>query len=212
MMSGAKPGLTHPRVQAEIAHELTRALEPADVADRRHDAGRHRQIDAGDRHQPFHGAVVQRALGDLAVENGKVLGEPVEFAQMPDDRLSLVIGQRLTLEPLPSQPIEELGVRALRNEVSVQDRMDLVLDPGAMANDLIAARRRPALALGLRIGVHISGKYPAANRLASVPASILSVFTWAWRSPSPAADWRSRPSARMAREPATPPSRCRSLQ
>ena len=102
MMSGAEPGLTHPRVQAEIAHELTGALEPADVADRRHDAGRHRQIDAGDRHQPFHGAVVERAFGDLAVENGKVLGEPVEFAQMPDDRLSLVIGQRLTLEPLAS--------------------------------------------------------------------------------------------------------------
>ena len=63
-----------------------------DVADRRQNARRHRQIDAGDRQQPFHGAVVERAFGNPAVENGKVLGKSVEFAQMPDDRLPLVVG------------------------------------------------------------------------------------------------------------------------
>jgi hypothetical protein len=100
VMSGAESGLTHPRVQSEIAHQLPWAAEPADVADCRHDARRHRQIDAGDRQQPFDGAVVERALGDLAVENGKVVGEPIEFAQMSHDRLPFVLGQRLALEPL----------------------------------------------------------------------------------------------------------------
>jgi hypothetical protein len=29
----------------------------------------------------FTGAVVERALGDLAVENGKIFAEPIEFAR-----------------------------------------------------------------------------------------------------------------------------------
>ena len=92
MMGGPEAGLAHAWVQSEIAHELSWALEPADVADRRQNARRHGQIDAGDRQQPLHSAVVEGAFGDLAVENGKVLGQSVEFAQVPDDRLPLVVG------------------------------------------------------------------------------------------------------------------------
>ena len=62
----------------------------------------------------FTGAVVERALGDLAVENGKIFAEPTEFAPMPADRLPFVVGRRLALQPLPPQPIEQIGVRTLR--------------------------------------------------------------------------------------------------
>ena len=54
--------------------------------------------------------------------------------------------------------------------------MDLVLDPRAMANNLIATGRQSSLALGLGVGRQISGRNPAANRFASVPASTLSVL------------------------------------
>jgi hypothetical protein len=42
MMSRAESGLAHPRVQSEIAHQLPGAVEPVDVANRRHDARRDR--------------------------------------------------------------------------------------------------------------------------------------------------------------------------
>ena len=118
--------------------------------------------------QPLHSAAAVGALGDLAVENGKVLPQSVEFAQMPVDRLPFVVGRNLALEPLPPRPIEELGVRTHRNEMSMQDGMNFVLDPRAMANDLIAAGRQPALALSLRIRRpdlrQISGREQARQR------------------------------------------------
>jgi hypothetical protein len=46
VMGGSQSRLAHPRVQPEIADQLLRAVEPADVADRRHDAGGDDQIHA----------------------------------------------------------------------------------------------------------------------------------------------------------------------
>jgi hypothetical protein len=80
------PGLSHPRVQPKVGHQLAGAVEPADVADRRQDSGGDREIDAGDRHQPFDVGILEGGLGDLAIEDGEVLGKPVEFAHMPIDR------------------------------------------------------------------------------------------------------------------------------
>src|SRR5690349_20777303 len=76
MVSDAQARLAHTRIEPEVAHELPGMVEPVDVADGGHDAGRHRQIDAGDRYEPLDSAVVQSALGDLAIENGKVLAKP----------------------------------------------------------------------------------------------------------------------------------------
>jgi hypothetical protein len=71
---------------------------------------------------------------------------------VPHDRRALVVGQGLTVEPGPAGPVEQLGVRARRHQVGGQDRMDLVLHPGAMSDDLIAPRHQAAPALGLGIG------------------------------------------------------------
>jgi len=69
-------------------------------------------------------------------------------------------------------------MRALRDQVCMQDRMHLVLEPRVIAADLVAPRRhQPAFAFGAPSGVQICGRYPQLTRLASVPASILSVFT-----------------------------------
>lgn len=101
--------------------------------------------------EPLDGAVVPRALSDLAIENGKVLAKPVEFAQMPVDCIALVLRQLLTRQPCPSQPIEQLGVRAFWDQMGVQDRVHFVLDPRAMTDKLIPSRRQPALPLGLGV-------------------------------------------------------------
>ena len=45
MVGGAETRLAHARVQSEIAHQLLRAGEAADVADRRHQPGGYREID-----------------------------------------------------------------------------------------------------------------------------------------------------------------------
>ena len=77
MMGSTETGLADTRVETEIAHQLLWAREAGDVADRRHQSRRHRQIDAGDRHQAFYRRIVQRTLRNLAVEEGEVLAEPV---------------------------------------------------------------------------------------------------------------------------------------
>src|SRR5215210_1325142 len=50
-----RPGsrLPHARVQAEVADELLRALEPLDVADGSLEGERHNHVDARDGHQPL---------------------------------------------------------------------------------------------------------------------------------------------------------------
>jgi transposase InsO family protein len=54
MTGGRAAGLTHARVEAEVADELARRGEAADVADRRHEGRRRLHVDARDRHQPQH--------------------------------------------------------------------------------------------------------------------------------------------------------------
>ena len=94
MLRQTEAGLPHPRVQADIAHELLRDGEAAHVADRRDQAGRDDQVDAGDGQQALDCRIVDQPPGDLSVENLEILAEPVEFAQMPLDRGPLVVGQR----------------------------------------------------------------------------------------------------------------------
>ena len=43
-------------------------------------------------------------------------------------------------------------MRALRDQVRMQDCMHLVLDPGAMPHDLVAPRHQPTLALSGSVG------------------------------------------------------------
>jgi len=78
-----------------------------------------------------------------------------------------------------------------------------------MANDLIAARGQPALALGLRVRGPDLRQKPGREQVRQRPGVDLVVSSREHaRSPSPAADWRSRPAARpaarTAREPARP--------
>jgi len=91
VVGGTEPRLMHARVQAEIAHQLLRAGEAADIADRRHKPGGYREIDAGDRDQPLDRCIVQRALGNLLIKHPEVVTQPVQFAKMAFNRGPLVV-------------------------------------------------------------------------------------------------------------------------
>jgi hypothetical protein len=146
-MGSAKPRLTNPRVEAEVAHQLLRTREAPDVADRCNKTGGDHQIDARDRNQPRDRGVVKRLAGDLPVEGGEILTHSVQFAHVPCDRETLVIGHRLPFEPGAPDPAEQVGMWTRRDQVRVQDRVHLVLDPRPVPDDLIAARNETAFAL-----------------------------------------------------------------
>lgn len=58
--------------------------------------------------------------------------------------------------------------------------MRLVLELGAVPDHLVASRHRRRCRSIAASGVQTCGRQPAGYRLASTPASILSVFMWAW--------------------------------
>ncbi|MCK1291986.1 hypothetical protein IVB35_14905 [Bradyrhizobium sp. 30] len=70
-------------------------------------------------------------LRDLAVEQGQIFRQPVKLADVPIDRRALIVRQRLGGQPRPAAAVEKIGMRALRDQVRVQDRMHLVLEPRA---------------------------------------------------------------------------------
>jgi hypothetical protein len=72
VMGHSESRLPHPRVQPEIARQLLWAVEPADFADRRHNRGGDRQIDAGDRHQSVDRGIIDCVLRNLAVKRGQL--------------------------------------------------------------------------------------------------------------------------------------------
>ena len=148
MVSRAQTRLTNPRVQSEVAHQLLRALESTNVADRCHQPGGDCEIHPRDRDQSLDCLIVQRALGDLPLKKLEILAEPIELSNVLLDGEPLVIRQGLTLQPIPAATVEQIGMRTERNQVSVEDRMHLVLDPRPMSHDLIAPRHQPAHPLG----------------------------------------------------------------
>ena len=169
MVSGAEPRLAHTRIEAEVAHQLLRAREAGDVADRRHQSHRDREIDAGDRHQPLDRRIVQHTLRNLAVEEVEVLAKAVKLADVPLDRGALVVGQGLARQPHPPRAVEQIRVRALRNQVRMQDRIHLVLEPRPVPHYLVASRHQPAQPLGGGIRCPDFGQIPRCVQACQCP-------------------------------------------
>ncbi len=121
MLGETKPGLTNTRVQPDIAHELLRRGKAADIADGRDKPCRDREVDPGDCDQSLDRRIADCALRHLPVEHVQILREPVEFADVPIDRRLFVDRQRLPRQPVPTAPVEQVGMRTTRNQVRVQD-------------------------------------------------------------------------------------------
>ena len=152
MLGGPEAGLSYARVQADIADQLLRIGETADVTDRRDQAGSNNQVDAGDREQLLHCRITDGRLRDLSPENRQILAQPIEFAQVSFDRGALVIGDDLSCQPDPSQSPEQFGMRAWRDQIGMQDRVHFVLDPRAVPDNLGCAAPPIAGAVQYRLG------------------------------------------------------------
>ena len=63
---------------------------------------------------------------------------------MPLDGKPFVLGQDLFKKPGASACPAEIGVRAGRDQVTMQDRLDDILQPRALSDDLIAPGHLPA--------------------------------------------------------------------
>ena len=101
-------------------------------------------------------------LAEKPVDRVEILAESVKFTQSPLNCQPLVHGQRLFGEPYPSFASKEVSRRALRDQVRGQDRVDLILQSCAMANDLRPARNLAAKRLRAIVGIHTCGRKPLA--------------------------------------------------
>jgi hypothetical protein len=147
-----RPGLPHTWVQPEIADQLLRSLEARDVADRRLERERYDHVNAWDRHQARDALVRQRRACEIALDHLEVLAEPIELAQVPLDRKPLILRHDLLGKPRPPSRPAQILMRAGRDQVRVQDRLNDVLQAGALAYDLVATRDLPAQRLGWLVG------------------------------------------------------------
>jgi hypothetical protein len=148
----AKARLANSRIKAEITDELLWRGKASDIADRGHQPSRHNHVHASDGDQPLDCRIAENGLRHLAVEQDQVLAQAIELAHMTLNRRYFIRRQRLAREPLSATTVEEIRMRAARDQVRVQDCVDLVLDPGSMLDDLIAARDQTAQLLGVGIG------------------------------------------------------------
>jgi hypothetical protein len=140
-------GLSDAWVQAKVTDQLLGAVEAPNIANGRLERERHDQIDAGDRHQTCDALVSQGRAREIALNHLQVLAEPIKLTEMSLNGEALVLGQNLIGKPNPALGPAQIGVRAGRDEVRVQDRLDDVLQPRALAHDLITAGDLPAQSL-----------------------------------------------------------------
>jgi hypothetical protein len=144
MVGGAWSGLPDAWVQAEITHKLLRLIETGHLADRRLHRQRDGHVDTGDGHQALHAIISEGRAGKIAFDDLEVVAEPIELTQMPLDRQPLILRHDLLIQPCTARGAAQVGMRAGRDQVSVQDRLDDVLQPRSLPNDLVATGDLPA--------------------------------------------------------------------
>ena len=135
---GLAAGLAHPRVEPEIGDQLLGSAEAREVADRRCECERDGRVDAGDRHQPLDVLAFECDPAQGGVDDSQLLGLEVKLAQQRLDRLPLIPGEVLLCQPGASFDPEQVGERAARDQVAMQNRLHLVLQAGALTHDVRA--------------------------------------------------------------------------
>ena len=80
-------------------------------------------------------------MGKIALDDFKVLTEPIEPAQVAFNGKPFVLRQHLMKKPCPSADPAETGVWARRDQAAVQDRLNDILQSRSLPDDL----ERPAL-------------------------------------------------------------------
>jgi hypothetical protein len=99
MSSWGDPGLVDCWVEAETAHQLPRALEAADVADRGHKRRRGHEVDTRHGERQPDRALLERRLGDDLVEAIELVAEELKLAETGGGGASLIVGELDGVEP-----------------------------------------------------------------------------------------------------------------
>ena len=180
MAGGAAAGLADARVEAEVADQLARRGEAADVADRGHEGRRRLHVDAGDGHQPQQLRPGERLLGDLAIERGDLGVEEVDLAQTAIEGQPLVDRQLQPGQPAAAALAERVGNRRPLAQVAGEHAMRLVLRPCAGTHQpLTPVGQPPQRPRPLVRRPHLVEQAPRPSSRASVRASSRSVFAFA---------------------------------
>jgi hypothetical protein len=123
-----------------------------EVTDRRDDRQRHRRVDAGDRHQPLDLLARKRDSAERGIDDPQLLAMEI---QLPQQRLHgelFIWWERLVRQPAASLDPEQISHWRPRNEVAVQDRLHLVLQPGALLDDVSPTSDLAAQRLRVLVG------------------------------------------------------------
>ena len=172
-------GLANARVEPHVGDELARRLEAPDVADRRPEGRRGDEVHPRHAHQPADLRGLERGSRQRALRLCDLPVEEVDLAQTAGHGLALVGGQRERLEPRSTADPEDVADRRLFLQVAGEHGVELVLCPGALANEGGAAGHpAPQRPRPLPRPPDL-GQKPAASSSQSVRASSLSVFTFA---------------------------------
>jgi hypothetical protein len=114
------------------------------------------------------GIVINRAtrkspLSEVSLDHFQILPQPIDLTHMTLDRLSFILGYVLSGEPDPTLPPEQVRRRISWDQMGMEDRLNDVLQPCALPDNLIAPRytcRRSACVTSPAI--HTSGRKPLA--------------------------------------------------
>ena len=139
----ALTGLADLTIQAQVADELARAREAADVTDGREERRGDDHVDAGHGHQAFDVWPLQRVERDQPLDLGDLCVQKADLPQTGVDGLALLDGKSLFGQPPPALDAEQIAGWRAPLQPAHQDGVNLVLDtrPG---DDELVATGKPA--------------------------------------------------------------------
>ncbi len=136
MVSRLQPRLPDPRVQPEVTHQFLRRSKPPDVPNGRDHTEGHGLIDARDGHQALGSGLAQGDLCQVTINRRHIGAGKVQRAQQALDGAVLVSRQGLLTQPGTPFLTEEIRGWAPRHQIPMQDRVNLVLQSRAVADEL----------------------------------------------------------------------------
>jgi hypothetical protein len=164
-----QPRLPYARIEPQVTDQLLGRPKPRDLANRGDDAERHGHVHPGDRHQPPRLLLLEGDLRQGAIDPGQVLAREVQRTQQAVHRRPLVRRQWLLRQPCASLLAKQIRRRAVWYQIPVQDRMDLILQPCAVAHELRASGDLASQFLGPLVRHPHLGQEPRGVQLGQYP-------------------------------------------
>jgi hypothetical protein len=132
--------LTNLGVESEIADEVPRRGESADVTDDRHERSRGGNTDSWNGHESLDVVGVKGVDRDISIDKRDLSIQEVDLSQAGIDRLAFIDRELQLRQPHASLSAEQIRGRGAALEVALQNRMDLVLGLGALLDELSSSR------------------------------------------------------------------------